>query len=952
MAKAILNLSSYSGGLNDKTNSRDISDTEFQSLDTFAIDIPGKLGVMGAGYEHGITPLTSSTDIQQGTDLWHMNTDRRVLDGSLSNRELLLINDRANTRLSVYDLAATNQDATIDYGTTAQELEINMVDGVVRVTPTDPQDSFIDSGVDVVTAISDTTTSTIIVNGFVLMSFSTGEVISVTVSGNTEKMYIDSMNIFNNSLTVVRGYLSTNPLSSIPQGTSILKDGASERPKWFGYINEIKNLGNNYAGALIKSISGWKTQNSYLYSRLDAFEYIPRPSGIATLPKIGGTSLTLTDDSTFHVVTQVNSGTNIVVTSSVGGYSSSDLSRYFSIGSTIQITDTGGTVKTFTISAIDESNNTSTLSVSPAIDSTLAANATINYLNYNTSTGKILRLPVANIPDSSDNYGKINFYMYPGDTTANSGTGKWFDTADTKLYLYQQLTYLDNQESKLEYIGEMESAAADKKLFLQIWGRISNNDRVKGIKVFYRESIAEESSIEQGIALDTVPKYLLFEIDYRNGIRFSNSDNWDSFGHNNLIGNNNIYFWPSSMVGATDSYNLDTNLSGGIWFGKDSYFKKPPVSEVAIERDENIFGQEKTYYKTSTLLNRRLFIGNVAYKDPITGAIKHSNDTVFKSVVNQFDYFTYDNRIDVEVNDGEDIIKLESLNGRLYEFKKKTLYVINVTRDIEYLERTLEFRGIENKHHAIKGEGFIAWFNKNGIYLTNGKNVKELLLDQKGEPRLKDWKTNYYNDNAIISFLPEEKMLMITHASGQSNSASADKQKVLLYDLKSGAWSYGSKRIPALNTTNLIVTNDGKVSWISKDSNNYKFRYFNSAPNKLLNTSTIDEMALKTKEFTFGKPSVDKKIISVYLSYKNGDGVTLYGYREDGQEEILATLEGSAETSFKTLRINMREAKTEFIDKKSFNSVKSFGLRMSGSDVATDFEINDIQIIFREKSVK
>ena len=78
----------------------------------------------------------------------------------------------------------------------------------------------------------------------------------------------------------------------------------------------------------------------------------------------------------------------------------------------------------------------------------------------------------------------------------------------------------------------------------------------------------------------------------------------------------------------------------------------------------------------------------------------------------------------------------------------------------------------------------------------------------------------------------------------------------------------------------------------------------------------------------------------------------MYGYRNDGQEEILATLEGDGETSFKTLRINMREAKTEFIDKKSFNSVKSFGLRMSGSDVATDFEVNDIQIIFREKSVK
>ena len=176
--------------------------------------------------------------------------------------------------------------------------------------------------------------------------------------------------------------------------------------------------------------------------------------------------------------------------------------------------------------------------------------------------------------------------------------------------------------------------------------------------------------------------------------------------------------------------------------------------------------------------------------------------------------------------------------------------------------------------------------------------------------------------------------------------------QVLLYDLKSGAWSYGSKRLTTNDTTSFILTNDGKLSWIEKDSTNYKFRYFNPNPSKLLNSSEIDEIALKTKDFTFGKPSVNKKIISVYLNYKNGYGVTLYGFKENGEEEILATLEGDSETEYKTLRINMREAKTEFVDKKAFNSVKSFGLRLSGSDVATDFEINDIQVVMREKSVK
>ena len=46
--KAILNISNYSGGLNNHTNARDIEGNQFQDIDSLSIDIPGKLKVMGA----------------------------------------------------------------------------------------------------------------------------------------------------------------------------------------------------------------------------------------------------------------------------------------------------------------------------------------------------------------------------------------------------------------------------------------------------------------------------------------------------------------------------------------------------------------------------------------------------------------------------------------------------------------------------------------------------------------------------------------------------------------------------------------------------------------------------------------------------------------------------------------------------------------------------------------
>ena len=130
-----------------------------------------------------------------------------------------------------------------------------------------------------------------------------------------------------------------------------------------------------------------------------------------------------------------------------------------------------------------------------------------------------------------------------------------------------------------------------------------------------------------------------------------------------------------------------------------------------------------------------------------------------------------------------------------------------------------------------------------------------------------------------------------------------------------------------------------------------ELQHWSNTPSKLTDTHQINEMALKTKDYTFGDPSVDKKIISVYLNYKNGEGITLYGFSGD-TEEVLATLEGTNETNNKTLHVKIKDVNNTFDTIDAFKKVKSFGLRLDGEDIEPDFEINDIQIIFRGKSVK
>ena len=121
-----------------------------------------------------------------------------------------------------------------------------------------------------------------------------------------------------------------------------------------------------------------------------------------------------------------------------------------------------------------------------------------------------------------------------------------------------------------------------------------------------------------------------------------------------------------------------------------------PTEEPHIDRDVTVIGRFGTGYKTSTIINRRAYVGNVAYYDKKSDSstyIKVANDTVIKSLVNEFDYFPIENRIDVEINDGEDIIKLASVGDKLLEFKQNTLYIINCSRDIEYLEGNYKHKG-------------------------------------------------------------------------------------------------------------------------------------------------------------------------------------------------------------------------------------------------------------------
>ena len=84
---------------------------------------------------------------------------------------------------------------------------------------------------------------------------------------------------------------------------------------------------------------------------------------------------------------------------------------------------------------------------------------------------------------------------------------------------------------------------------------------------------------------------------------------------------------------------------------------------------------------------RRAYIGNIKQNG------KTHPDRILKSQVNRFDTFPEGlGSVDVVIRDGENIVKLETFADRILQFKENSLYIINVSENVDFLEDTYRIK--------------------------------------------------------------------------------------------------------------------------------------------------------------------------------------------------------------------------------------------------------------------
>tara|TARA_Y100000004_G_scaffold32256_1_gene33786 strand:- start:6014 stop:8422 length:2409 start_codon:yes stop_codon:yes gene_type:complete len=513
------------------------------------------------------------------------------------------------------------------------------------------------------------------------------------------------------------------------------------------------------------------------------------------------------------------------------------------------------------------------------------------------------------------------------DTTIKPKSGKRYGLWASKVYSnYDDDT--NKSESVAVYLGSVyqhvsvgtSSTDVAQKLYFGLTGRMGDKDpRYSGFKIYYAlmDGFTEGSTIDNSTNIGV--KYLLAEVDFGKGLRYAGSNTYQNLFPYTLI-DDKQWTWPVQGWMSTDRFIGDgiTDLS---------------IAEPYIIEGPSVIGEANTGFKTSTILNRRIYAGNVQYYDSERKLVTKS-DRVLKSLPNQFDYFPENSFIDVEVEDGDTIIKLESLGNKLLQFKRNKLFIINVSRDIEFLEAEYEHKGCEKDYHVVKGEGFVAWFNTYGAYIYDGQQVIDINLSQVAQPKLADWSTTHYHDNNVIGYLPKSKELIIVNKN----------QNILFYDLKSESWRQ-SNVFGNTDITNLVNFNNGDLYWWS------------SVAGLMGNPDTIDlvkwdktpssknggQVLYKSKEFDMGSAATNKNYNSLYINYKEGANVKVqaFGTKTDASEIALTDVGTLSSGGFKT---------TKMAFPATFKNCVGVGIALTTTNATNaNFEVNDIQIIYREK---
>ena len=476
------------------------------------------------------------------------------------------------------------------------------------------------------------------------------------------------------------------------------------------------------------------------------------------------------------------------------------------------------------------------------------------------------------------------------------------------------------------YIKEFEGEALqawDRREPIKPWLRVAESDLCIGNTAVF--SIGDDST-------DTEKSYSIARIIA------VNNDRGNTWGGSS--GNGAEFM---TITSASTTADTDPTFNG------IPLFNLPSESYYSLNgyKDNHLIDCK---YSTATVLNHSAYIGDIY--DKTNG--KYYGDRVIRTPKFKLDTFSTDFFVDIVPGDGDNIVKLENYADRLMVFKYNKLFIINVSQESMFIEQELNGMGVAFPGQVTKTDFGVIWCNKNGVYVFNGAKVQN-LTDNKIKTTWDSFYTEEIDtisaftthDYTQIGYDPQSKHIVILKSN---NAGHGD---CLIYDMKIAGWTYlDSLFTDNTDKTNFFTSIDNKLIIHQNDSNNYILQYSDTS-----STVASGKFSIKTKDYDFKNPHVRKKIHRVHVTYKcASDSNVQVRFDTDGGEAF--NKDFSAGTNYTSDTLNSTSsvwAKAELNPdtRSEVNNIYSFALHfISTGTVPTDFEINDITIIYRIKGVK
>ena len=240
-------------------------------------------------------------------------------------------------------------------------------------------------------------------------------------------------------------------------------------------------------------------------------------------------------------------------------------------------------------------------------------------------------------------------------------------------------------------------------------------------------------------------------------------------------------------------------------------------------------------WKCATVVGNRAFIGNVIYNDGL--AEKHFPSRMVGSIPTQVDNFVIPGGIlEFVTNDGDEIIQLENFSDRVLQYKRNSLFIINVsTYGDEFMEEEHKWKGISNPHHVIWTPMGVIWANEYSLYIYDGREVTDLMVSTTGafkDKRIisRDKWQDFFSTNSVMAYDPFKNLIIIKRSD--TGSASLNSGDIYVFDIDAKNWSFGKDRFITNSatdnpkTTNANTLADGRVYIVKgsdvKDDGRYR----------------------------------------------------------------------------------------------------------------------------------